>query len=367
MPDKVRIGIIGVGMIGKYHISQYKDMPDVEITAICDLREDEALRVARENGITYVYTDYHEMLKHDEIQSVDVCVHNRQHAELTIAALTAGKNVYCEKPMSWAYCEARSMYDTAKQTGRMLHVQLSSIFAPEARAAKRLIEDGHLGHIYNAKSSTYRRRGRPWVDGYGMKEFVSKTTAGAGATVDTGVYHIARIMWLLGNPEVITVSGSIHQELENMYPDRRASGKYDVEELGMGFVRLAGGITYSFEEAWAINSDKQAGDYVYGSRAGLRIEPLTYFTTLSDMEMDGTFDVKQADWRWHQVNPQTVAYDHSQRHWIAAQLGRVPLLDTAGLALKATKISEGIYLSSHLKREVTSEEIEQTTIDYRLT
>ncbi len=82
--------------------------------------------------------------------------------------------------------------------------------------------------------------------------------------------------------------------------------------------------------------------------------------------MDATFDVKTADWRWHQVDPMTAGYDNSQRHWVWAQLGRVPLLDTAGIALKTAKISEGIYLSSHLKREVTAAEIEQATTDYRL-
>lgn len=367
MADKVRIGLIGVGMIGKHHINQYKQMPEAEIVAVCDLREDEALRVAQANDIDAVYTDYRELLKRDDIQSVDVCVHNRQHAALTVAALEAGKNVYCEKPMSWAYAEAKSMYDAAKRSGRMLHVQLSTIYAPEARAAKRLLDDGRLGKVYYAKSSTYRRRGRPWVDGYGMKEFVSRTTAGAGATVDTGVYHIGRMMWLLDNPDLISVSGSTYQQVDNMYADRRESGKFDVEEIGMGLIRLAGGVTYWFEEAWAIHADQQNGDYLFGPQAGLRLEPLTYFSTMSDLEMDATIDVKTADWRWHQCDPKTAGYDHSQRHWLWAQLGRVPLIDTAGIALKTAKISEGIYLSSHLKREVTDAEIEKASTDYRLT
>jgi hypothetical protein len=65
----------------------------------------------------------------------------------------------------------------------------------------------------------------------------------------------------------------------------------------MGLIRLAGGITFFMEEAWAIQSNDPDSDYIYGSKGGLRVEPLTYFTTLGDMEMDSTFDVKQADWR----------------------------------------------------------------------
>ena len=127
----------------------------------------------------------------------------------------------------------------------------------------------------------------------------------------------------------------------------------------MGLIRLAGGITFFMEEAWAIQSNDPDSDYIYGSKGGLRVEPLTYFTTLGDMEMDSTFDVKQADWRWNQCDPTTADLSSSQRHWIAAQLGRVPLLNTAGIALKTAFITEGVYISSHLGREVTAEEIEK--------
>lgn len=359
MSDKVRIGIIGVGQIGKVHIERYKEVPEAEIVAVSDLREDEVRRVAQENGIPSAYTDYRELLARDDITSVDVCLHNRLHAPMTIVALEAGKNVYCEKPMSWLYADAKRMVQAARDTGRLLHIQLSTLYEPEARAAKRIIQDGHLGEIYYAKSSHYRRRGRPYVDGYGTAQFVQKQTSGGGTMLDMAVYHISRMLWLLGNPGVISVSGSTYQKLENMYPDRRDSGKYNVEELGMALVRLEGGITYFMEEAWAIQGEQPDGDHIFGSRAGLRVQPLAYFSTLSDMELDATFDLKQADWRWHQCDPAVRAYDHSQRHWVWAQLGRVPLLDTAGLALKTSLITEGVYLSAHLGREVTVREIEE--------
>ena len=356
--DKIRVGIIGVGQIGKHHIAQYKQVPEAEIVAVADIREDEASRVAQENGIPCVYSDYRALLARDDIQSVDVALHNRLHAPITIVALEAGKNVYCEKPMSWAYQEARRMLEAARRCNRMLHIQLSTLYLPEARAAKRMIDAGLLGDLYYAKSSHYRRRGRPFVDGYGTAQFVQRATSGGGAMLDMAVYHIARMMWLLGNPELVSVSGATHQHVCNMYPDRRASSGYDVEELGMGLVRLAGGITYFIEEAWAIHSDEPDGDHVYGAQAGLRLEPFSYFSTVCDMEMDGAFDLKKADWRWHQCNPTEEGYDHSQRHWIWAQLGRVPLLDTAGIALKTAQITEGIYLSQHLGREVTALDIE---------
>lgn len=366
MKDKIRIGIIGVGQIGKAHVRNYQAIPEAQIVAVCDIREDEAQRVAAEYGIPHVYTDYRQMLQRDDLDSVDVCLHNRLHRPVTIDALEAGKNVYCEKPMSWTYQDAKAMYEAAKTTGKMLHIQLARLYKPETICAKRLIDEGHLGEIYAVRSIHYRRRGRPWVDGYGSAAFVSTKTAGGGAVIDMGVYNISRLLFLLHNPNVISVSAATYQKVDNMYEDRRQSSGYNVEEYGIAFVRLAGGIAYSLEEAWAIHADSPEEDRIFGSKGGLRLEPLSYHTTLADIEMDATFDVQRAIWRWNQcdptmrhlVNVDLPAHQHSQRHWISAQLGYIELLDTAGLALKTAFISEGIYLSAYLGREVTAAEIE---------
>jgi len=359
MAERIRLGIIGTGQIGKVHIKRYQDIPEADIVAVADIRVDEAQRVAQEYSIPHVYASYHELLAREDIDSVDVCLHNRLHCPVTVDALKAGKNVFCEKPMSWVYRDARTMYDTAKELGRMLHIQLVTLHEPACRAAKRLIDGGFLGEIYYAKSCQYRRRGRPFVDGYGSPAFVNTQTSGGGAMLDMAVYHISRILHLLGNPDLLSVSGSACQKLDNMYADRRQSSGYNVEELGVALIRLAGGITFLMEEAWAIHSDQPDGDHIYGSKGGLRLEPLAYFATLADMEMDGTFDLERADWRWHQCNPTEAGYDSPQRHWIWAQLGRVPLMDTAGIALKTAFITEGVYLSSHRGREVTAQEVEE--------
>ncbi len=358
MPDRVKIGIIGTGQIGTHHIEGYAQIPEAEMVAVCDVREDVARGLANKYGIKDVYTDYHEMLKRDDITSIDVCLHNRYHCQTTLDALNAGKNVYCEKPMSWIYKEAQLMYDTAKKLGRKLHIQLGRLYDAETRAAKRLIADGQLGSIYFAKSMRYRRRGRPWVDGYGSTAFVNSATSGGGSLLDTTVYDVSRMVYLLGNPDLVSVSGMTAQKLwGNMYPERKESGKYNVEEYAAGFVRLAGGLSYWLEGAWAIHSDDPNAYYIYGDKGGLKMNPLTYYTTLSDLEMDATFDTKQGDWRWQACFPETVWYTSSQKHWMGAQLGKVPLLDTAGIALKTAFITEGVYLSQALGKEVTAAEI----------
>ena len=361
MADKVKIGIIGVGQIGKGHVNRYLEIPGAEIVAVADINKEEAKRVGEQAHAKHVFTSFRDLLKVDEIQAVDVCLHNNLHAPVSIAAMEADKHVYCEKPLAGTCADAKAMIEARERTHKMLLMQLSSVFSKETKSAKRLIDEGHLGKLYYAKSSNYRRRGRPYVDGYGTSNFVQKKIAAGGALLDMGVYSISQVLHLLGNPDVLTVSGATHQEVA-MYEDRRKSGAYDVEELAIGLVRLAGGITFFVEEAWAINLGGTDGSKVVGSKGGISLNPFAYHTTTADMEMDGKFDLDAADTRWHRCQENFGGFDSPQHHWVAALLGRVKLIDTAALGLNMMKLAEGIYLSKQLGREVTAREVEDKSV-----
>lgn len=361
MTETVKVGIIGVGQIGKAHVKRYSEIPGAEIVAVADLNKEEAARVGEQTHARHVFTDFRDLLKVDEIQAVDVCLHNNLHAPVSIAAMEAGKHVYCEKPLAGSYRDAKAMIEARERTGRMLLMQLSSVFSKETKAAKRLIDEGHLGRLYYAKSSNYRRRGRPYVDGYGSSNFVQKKIAAGGALLDMGVYTISQVLYLLGNPAALTIAGATHQEIA-MYEDRRKSGCYDVEELAIGLVRLAGDITFFIEEAWAINLGGTDGSKVVGSKGGISLNPFAYHATVGDMEMDSKFDLDSADTRWHRCLENYGGYDSPQHHWVAALQKQVKLIDTAALGLNMMKIAEGIYLSKRLGREVTAAEIENSSV-----
>jgi predicted dehydrogenase len=350
--------MIGIGQIGKIHLQHYAQIPGAEIVAAADINDAELQRVAQQYNIPFTTTDFRQLLERDDIDAIDVCLHNNLHAPVTIAALEAGKHVYCEKPMAGAYVDALAMYEAALRTGKKLSIQLATLFSKETKAAKRLIDEGYLGKLYHARSTGFRRRGRPYVDGYGTASFVQKAVAAGGALYDMGVYHIAQVLYLLGLPQVERISGKVYQETD-MDPRRCEISGYDVEELGLGFVKCAEGVTIDIIEAWAIHLDSFEGSYIVGSKGGIRLHPFGYFSTVADMDMNATFDLNGADWRWHQLNDNADAYDSPQHHWIAALQGRVELLPTAEVALATMLISEGIYLSDRLGREVTAEEVQQ--------
>ncbi|MCM3629172.1 Gfo/Idh/MocA family oxidoreductase [Paenibacillus glycanilyticus] len=363
--EAIKIGIIGVGQIGKQHIEKYRAIAGAQIVAVCDVNEAEARRVAEQYGIPHVYSDYRQLLEREDIAAVDVCLHNNFHAPVTIAALQAGKHVYCEKPIAGTYEDGRRMLEAAEATGKLLHIQLFTLYGKDTKAAKTLIDGGKLGRLYHARSTGFRRRNRPYVDGYGTPFFTRKETAAGGALLDMGVYHIAQLLYLLGNPEVERISGKVYQEMA-MLEERRESSGFNVEELGTGFIRFKGGLTLDLIEAWSVHMGGFEGSSILGSEGGVRLpngmpgeasQPFSFHSTVCDIDLDSTIDLDMMDLRWHRIRENEDAYDSSQHHWVAALQGRVPLLPTAAIALRTMLISEGIYLSDELGREVTAEEV----------
>jgi predicted dehydrogenase len=356
MKDKIRIGMVGVGQIGKHHLNNYQKIEAAEVVAIADIDEAEAKRVSELYKIPHMYFSLWEMLKRDDLDAVDVCLHNNLHMPATVAILQSGRHVYCEKPMAGAYADALTMYQTAQETGKKLSIQLSTLFSKETKAAKAMIDMGLLGKLYHARSTGFRRRGRPYVDGYGTDKFVKKEIAAGGAMYDMGVYHIANMLFLLGNPAVLRISGKTYQETDIDEGRLKLSG-YNVEELGLGFVRMEKNISLDIIESWAIHLNDFEGCSVVGSKGGIRLEPFGFYQNIGDLELDITPDLGSFDWRVHQLRQHADAYDSAQHHWVAALQGKVELLPTAELALNTMLISEGIYLSEMLGREVTAEEV----------
>ena len=112
---KLRVGIVGCGGIanGK-HLPAMKRNGNFEFVAFCDLIEERAQKAKEEYGTedSKVYTDYNDLLKED-IEDVYVLTPNSVHAPVSIAAMEAGKNVMCEKPMAKTYDEAKAKLDAA--------------------------------------------------------------------------------------------------------------------------------------------------------------------------------------------------------------------------------------------------------------
>lgn len=355
----IRIGIIGTGVIAHQHMAHYSKIPGVEVVAACDLIEGKLADFCGRYSIPNSYQDFRELLKRDDIEAVDVCLHNNLHAPIAVAVMAAGKHCYLEKPMAGSYTDALAIKNAAKHFGVKLHIQLAMIYGGPVIAAKKLIDAGRLGKIYHARSYGYRRRGRPYVDGYAEKEFCDPHYAGHGALYDMGVYHISQMLYLLGLPKLLRVSGNVYQELA-MPNERRAESSFGVEELGTGYAKYEGGLSMDIIESWAIHSGPFPTSQLYGSTGGIRIEDksIRYYSEIEGYPAETTLDVGTEDFYQFRHNQKRPLYENSQAHWIGVLRGEVEAIDTAEIALQTMLVSEGIFLSHTLGREIAADEIE---------
>ena len=118
----VKVGIIGCGKIAQVrHIPEYLDNPNAKLTGLYDLNLQRAKELAEKYDCKS-YESVEEMLADPEIDAVSVCVANHVHAEITIAALKAGKHVLCEKPMATKLKDCQMMVDTAEQMSKKLMI-----------------------------------------------------------------------------------------------------------------------------------------------------------------------------------------------------------------------------------------------------
>jgi predicted dehydrogenase len=359
---EIKIGIIGCGTIALQHMDTYKTMTDCKVVAICDIDEAKLNAFGDKYGITRRFTHIGQMLREADIDSVDVCLHNNLHAPVTIEAMRRGKNVYCEKPMAGSWADAKAMLDASKETGKLLHIQMFLLYTDETRAARKFIENDRLGKIYHMRSYGFRRRGRPYVDGYATKEFVDSTFSAGGALFDMGVYHISQLLYLTKQPKLERITGRTYAEVE-LDPVRRKISGFNVEELGCGFANFEGGLTMDILESWAIHMNPFGGSFIAGSKGGLRLDPLSFHNIVDDMEVDSTVNLSAMHYRNDMVFGETEThYNGSQKHWVSAQLGLCKLLPTAEIALDTQLLQEGIYLSNRLGREVTADEIRAMSV-----
>lgn len=143
---KVRVGVLGAGAWAKFaHIPGYKRDPRCELVAIADPMIERAQEFAAEFGIPNVYGSHEELIAREDIHLVDVCTPSATHFELSMAALTAGKHVLCEKPVAYDYKETLRAAAFAKSKGLKTKLGFTFRYSPAMRYMKELIDEGFVG------------------------------------------------------------------------------------------------------------------------------------------------------------------------------------------------------------------------------
>ena len=358
MNKKVRIGIIGCGGIanGK-HLPSLSTIDDVERVAFCDLIPERAETAKEKYGApdAKVFTDYKELLKLSDIDVVHVLTPNREHADITIDALHAGKDVMCEKPMEKTAADAYRMCEAAKETGRKLTIGYQHRHKPEAVCAKQAIESGELGEIYYAKCYAIRRRATP---NWGV--FLNEEEQGGGPVIDIATHSLDLTLYLMDNWEPQMVVGKTHKMLEN--PEEANSWGPDgvketsLEESACAFVLMKNGATILVETSWALNTTdviEEGSCVLCGSKGGLSIinNKLSFNTVKYGRTFDTGVCTRFGSVAFYAGKTCTPQQTEAER-WIDAVKNDKKPVVLPEQALVVSQILEAIYTSSKTGKPV---------------
>ena len=261
------IGIIGCGKIAQVrHIPEYAQHKDAKLVGFYDINQERAAALAEKYGGT-AYATVEELLANPEIDAVSVCAANFAHAELTIAALNAGKHVLCEKPMAITLAECEAMVEAAKKNGKLLMIGHNQRLAKAHAMARKLIVDGLIGDIVTFRTTFGHGGPETWSVDPGLNTwFFDKTRAAMGAMADLGIHKTDLIQFLTGQ-QVIRTAARV-----TTLDKKDASGNLiSVDDNAVCIYEMSGGAFGTMTASWTYYGAEDNSTVLYGTKGIMRI------------------------------------------------------------------------------------------------
>jgi len=355
-----RIAMIGAGQIIQWgHIPNFQNVENTSIEAICDLNEERANEVATGAGIPKVYTDYEVMLNEVKPDITVIATPNIFHHPMTMAALNAGSNVLCEKPLALNYADAKEMMLLAGEKGLTVNVGSHYRWSDAIRAAKQQADAGFYGDIYAARSIWHRRSGIP---GFGSW-FTRRSLAGGGSLLDIGIHALDRALYIMDYPEPVTVSGVTFSKLgpqgvglggwgADINKPTDSATQFDVDDLSWALIRFENGSALQLQVSWAVNNEQQFVTEIYGDKGGAMVgdqDQVKLFTMLNGQESDIDVNVARSG---------IGSYQHLTNNFVRYLDGdSTAEVITPEQSLTSVKIIEGIFRSAAEGREIRMDEL----------
>lgn len=216
MKDNLNIGLIGSGFMGQAHADAYHRAAMIypglpkrpHLYALADQTQALADANAVRFGADKAYGDWRDLINDPQVDVVDITSPNHLHFEMALAAIAAGKHVYCEKPLAVSSQEALQMTLAAEQAGVKTMVAFNNIKTPAALLAKQIIERGDIGTPIRFRGTFdqgfYNDPALPW------SWRCSKSLGGSGSLGNLGAHTLSVAQFLMGEISEVTASAQTY-------------------------------------------------------------------------------------------------------------------------------------------------------------
>ena len=251
--EKIGIGLLGYGGIGKIHTLCYKDiemyypgqLPVIDFAAVCTSNAESAKRAAKEGGYRKWLTDASALIQDDDVLVVDCSLPNFAHSSVLLEAIAAGKHVYCEKPLALNGAEARTIASAATAARVQIGMTFNYRFIPALLRAHELMQAGALGEIYRFQAeylhTGYENPDKP------LSWRLQHDTSGGGALADLGAHAIDLMRWLLGEFQAVRAMTQTYITERPISHGAKEKGRVTVDDAAWLQVRLKNGALGTIE------------------------------------------------------------------------------------------------------------------------
>jgi predicted dehydrogenase len=277
--DTLNIGLVGYGGIGRVHAMAYRAIPfhyglpssAINIVGVATSTTETAQHAADEIGCTFSTADFHELIARNDINIIDCCAPNYLHEEVLIAAATATKHIYCEKPLAMNVAEARRINRAVEAAGVKSQMTFNFRFIPAILRARQLMDEGFVGNVFSFRGRYYRSSyisaDKP------LTWRLQKRYTGGGALFDLGSHVLDLIYYLLGE------FGSVQAVLDTLIKERPvAAGKseklpVDVDDIALIHARMANGVLGLVEiSRMGTGATNDAVVEIFGDKGAIRFD-----------------------------------------------------------------------------------------------
>lgn len=202
MSRVINVAVVGYGGMGGWHTRLLKEIPEVNLIGIYDIKP-ERNAAAEEAGIK-AYESLEAVLNDGEVDVVTIAIPNDLHKDVAIQAMAAGKNVISEKPVTLCSADLEEMIAASNKYGKIFTVHQNRRWDEDFRIAKKIVNDGQLGRIFNIESRVHGSRGIPG-------DWRNTKAQGGGMVLDWGVHLLDQMNMMMGRMPV-----SVYAQLSNV-------------------------------------------------------------------------------------------------------------------------------------------------------
>lgn len=330
--ENTKIGVIGLGGVAQLvHLPNLIALPNVEVSAVAEINRNRLQVISDKFRIKQKFSNYKDLLEKSDVDAVIIATPTSTHKDIAIDCLQAGKDVLVEKPLARTYMEAKQIAEAAKKFKRKLMVGMNLRYRPDTMLLRSFINSNEIGDPFYIKCGWIRKQSSS------EKWFTKKEESGGGVIIDLGIHLLDMALWLLGYPEISSVSSNnFHHYTKN------------VEDTSISCIKCKNAAIINLEVSWSLPVEKDHFYFnVYGTKGSFSANPFSLYKKVENDYINLTPTLTESPSKLFKKS-----YFNELKSFVGAIKGLNPIFSPGEEAVHRMKVIEAMYESAKKNHEI---------------